>query len=362
MEAKTPLYQTHVDLGGKIVDFAGWLLPIQYAGGITAEHIAVRTAAGLFDVSHMGELMLTGKEALLNVQKLMTNDLSGMYDGQVKYSPMCNDEGGIIDDLLVYKLNDEAYLLVVNASNRQKDANWIKGRIFGACAFEDLSPSYAQLALQGPKADKIIKKLCRGEELPVKYYSFTESMEVAGLPCLVSKTGYTGEDGYELYTAAENAVELWEALMRAGEEEGLIPCGLGARDTLRLEAGMPLYGHEMADDISPFEAGIGFFVKLDKEDFIGKKALETKKEPTRIRVGLELLARGIARQGYAVLLDGEKIGEVTSGTMAPYLKKAVAMALAEKGRLGEGDRVNLEVRGRLLEAKLTKIPFYKKGD
>lgn len=362
MEAKTPLYQTHVDLGGKIVDFAGWLLPIQYAGGITAEHMAVRTAAGLFDVSHMGELKLTGKDALLNVQKLMTNDLSGMYDGQVKYSPMCNEEGGIIDDLLVYKLNDEAYLLVVNASNRQKDADWIKERVFGDCVFEDLSDSYAQLALQGPNAYKIIKKLCDVEKLPVKYYSFTESMEVAGLPCLVSKTGYTGEDGYELYTAAENAVPLWEALMQAGEEEGLIPCGLGARDTLRLEAGMPLYGHEMTEEISPLEAGIGFFVKLNKDDFIGKKALLSKQDPERVRIGMELLARGIARQGDAVLLNGEKIGEVTSGTMAPYLKKAVAMALVKKGRLTEGDEVNLEVRGRLLEAKVTKIPFYKKGD
>ncbi|NLP48850.1 MAG: glycine cleavage system aminomethyltransferase GcvT [Clostridiales bacterium] len=361
MEAKTPLYQVHLDSGGKIVPFAGWLLPIQYAGGIAAEHIAVREAAGLFDVSHMGELMLRGKDALENVQKLMTNDLSGMYDGQVRYSPMCNEEGGIIDDLLIYKLNDEAYLLVVNASNRQKDVDWIKDRVFGECVFEDVSDSWAQLALQGPKAQDIIKKLCKEEELPVKYYSFTESMDVAGAGCLVSKTGYTGEDGYELYTAPENAVKLWQALMKAGEDYGLIACGLGARDTLRLEAGMPLYGQEMAEDITPFEAGLGFFVKLQKPEFIGKTALEAQKEPKRRRVGLELLARGIARTGDAVFLKDEKIGQVTSGTMCPYIKKAVAMALVESGSIQVGDSVSLEVRGRRIEAKCVELPFYKKG-
>jgi len=361
LDLKTPLYDMHVQYGGKIVPFAGYLLPVQYSSGISAEHIAVRTGAGLFDVSHMGEVTLDGKDALANVQYLFTNDCGGMVDGQVKYSPMCNENGGVVDDLLVYKKHDDSYMIVINAANHDKDVNWMSPRIFGECVFKDISANVAQLALQGPKSFEIITKLVDPEKLPVKYYSFTENIEVGGIRCLVSKTGYTGEDGYELYTANEDAAPLWEKLMAAGSPSGLIPCGLGARDTLRLEAAMPLYGHEMNDSITPFETGIGTFVKMDKPDFVGKAALEKKGEPQIQRIGLEITDRGIARQGDKVYAGSREIGTVTSGTMCPFIKKAVAMALVENGSTEAGSEPEIEVRGRRLKAKVVKLPFYKKN-
>lgn len=361
LDLKTPLYDMHLKYGGKMVPFAGYLLPIQYPSGIAAEHMAVRTAAGMFDVSHMGEFFLKGTDALGNIQNLMTNDFSGMVDGQVRYSPLCNENGGVIDDLLVYKKKDNDYLLVVNAANRDKDAAWIKNNISGDCKFEDVSDSIAQIALQGPKALEIMAKLVDVETLPVKYYSFTDGVRVAGLECLVSRTGYTGEDGYEIYTANENAVELWEELMAAGSDLGLIPCGLGARDTLRLEAGMPLYGHEMDDTITPFETGLGFFVKMPKSDFIGKAAFQAKGVPQTERIGLQLTDRGIARGGDKVFLSGVEIGTVTSGTMCPFIKKAVAMALVKIGSVAQGDAVELDVRGKRLKAEVVKLPFYKRN-
>lgn len=359
LDIKTPLYDMHLKYGGKVVPFAGHLLPIQYGSGITAEHMAVRTAAGLFDVSHMGEIVLKGPDALENIQYLMTNDCANMADGQVRYSPMCNENGGVIDDLLIYKKRDNNYLLVVNAANHEKDAVWIKSHVSGDCVFEDISADTAQIALQGPKALEIITKLVDVETLPVKYYSFTDGVLVGGLECLVSRTGYTGEDGYELYTANENAAELWERLMTAGSDSGLIPCGLGARDTLRLEAGMPLYGHEMDDTITPFETGLGFFVKMSKDDFIGKAALQAKGEPQIKRIGLELTDRGIARSGDKVFLGEVEIGTVSSGTMCPFIKKAVAMALVTRSSVTQGDVVELDVRGRKLKAAVVKLPFYK---
>ena len=255
MELKTPLYDCHVAAGGKIVPFAGYLLPVQYTG-VIKEHMAVRTACGLFDVSHMGEFLIKGADALANVQNLF------MYDGQVRYSPMCNERGGIVDDVLIYKVNGEEYLLVVNAANRHKDAEWVKAHLKGAATFEDISDSVAQLALQGPRAKEIAAKIVPAEGIPTKYYSFVKDVDVQGIKCLVSRTGYTGEFGYEFYCAAEEGPKLWNLLLEAGAEYGLIPCGLGARDTLRLEAAMPLYGHELTDDITPLEAGLDFFVKL----------------------------------------------------------------------------------------------------
>jgi aminomethyltransferase len=360
LELKTPLYAAHVKYGGKIVPFAGYLLPVQYQTGISAEHIAVRTAAGLFDVSHMGEVTLKGADALKNVQMLVTNDCSVMYNGQVKYSPMCNEKGGVVDDLLVYKKADNDYMLVVNAANHDKDVAWIKSHISGDVKFADISFDLAQIAIQGPKAYEIITKLADKEKLPVKYYSFTENVEVGGIKCIVSKTGYSGEEGYELYTANENAASLWEKLMDAGAGLGLIPCGLGARDTLRLEAAMPLYGHEMNEVITPFETGIGFFVKMTKDDFIGKAALLAKGEPKIKRIGLELTDRGIARDGDKVFAGEKEIGVVTSGTMCPFIKKAVAMALVGIDAAAEGDVLELEVRGKRLKAVAVSLPFYKK--
>lgn len=360
MELKTPLYDTHVKYEGKIVPFAGYLLPVQYKTGITAEHMAVRTAAGLFDVSHMGEVKITGKDALKNVQMLVTNDCSGMYDGQVRYSPMCNENGGVVDDLLVYKMNDEDYLIVINAANHDKDVAWMSERVTGDAQFKDISSETAQLALQGPKAKDIMLKLVSEEELPAKYYSFKNDVNVSGITCLVSKTGYTGEMGYELYCAPEKAAELWEVLMEAGKDFGLIPCGLGARDTLRLEAAMPLYGHEMDDEITPLETGLGFFVKLDKEDFIGKSAIINKGEPQIKRIGFEITGRGIARNEDEVFVGDKKVGKVTSGTMCPYLKKAVGMAIVDNS-VNVGDELFVCVRGKMLEAKAVELPFYKRS-
>lgn len=359
MEKKTPLYETHLKYSGKMVPFAGWLLPVQYSG-ITAEHMAVRTAAGIFDVSHMGEILLEGEDALKNIQRLVTNDCSDMYDGRVRYSPMCNENGGVVDDVLIYRISQTKYMIVVNASNSDKDAKWIQERLSGNVEFKNISAEMAQIAVQGPAAIKIIASLSDESLLPQKYYHFTNLMSVAGIPCLVSKTGYTGENGFELYTENRFAPELWENIMRAGESEGLIPCGLGARDTLRLEGAMPLYGHEMNDEITPFETGLGMFVKMNKPDFFGKAALEQKNEPAIERIGLELLERGIAREGAELYCNSEKIGRVTSGTMAPFLKKAVAMALVKKGSVAPGDELTVIIRDKKVAARAVKLPFYKK--
>ncbi|WP_320994773.1 glycine cleavage system aminomethyltransferase GcvT, partial [Hungatella sp.] len=296
MECKTTLYDTHVKYGGKMVPFAGFLLPVQYGTGVIAEHMAVRTACGLFDVSHMGEILCEGEAALDNLNHLLTNDFTSMVDGQARYSPMCNEEGGVVDDLIVYKIRDNHYFIVVNASNKDKDFAWMMAHKLPGAELKDISAEVGQLALQGPKAEEILLKLTDKENLPVKYYTCLIDRPVAGIRCIVSKTGYTGEDGYELYMDAGKAPELFEALMEAGKEEGLIPCGLGARDTLRLEAAMPLYGHEMDDTITPLETGLSFAVKMKKEDFIGKAAIEAKGEPTRVRVGLKVTGRGIIRE------------------------------------------------------------------
>ncbi len=360
MELKTPLYDIHVQSGGKIVPFAGYSLPVQYKEGIISEHMAVRTKAGLFDVSHMGEIVLSGKDALNNIQNLMTNDFDSMQVGKTRYTLMCNHEGGIVDDLLVYKMDDEKYMLVVNAANRQKDAEWIKKHLYGEVEFKDISDDIAQIALQGPNSNEILKKLAQDQHIPQKYYSFIENGIVAGFKCIVSRTGYTGEDGFELYCKSEAAPALWKELIKAGEAFGLVPCGLGARDTLRLEAGMPLYGNEMSEEITPKEVGLSFFVKMNKSDFIGKSALEQKGGPTRKRVGLKPL-KGIAREGSKIFIDGQEIGFTTSGTFAPYLRYPVAMALIDKKYAEIGTKVEVDVRGRMLSAEVIELPFYKRG-
>ena len=253
MERKTPLYQTHVDAGGKIVEFGGFLMPVQYPTGVLAEHMAVRQKAGLFDVSHMGELRLKGPDAIANVQKLITADISAMQDGDIKYAMFCNDAGGIIDDFIVYRCAADDYWLVVNAGNRDKDAAWVESHLFGDVDYRDEGDDWGQVALQGPKSGDILKKLCAEQYIPAKYYTFIDNVPLdlgsRTIHALVSQTGYTGEYGFELYCRAEDTVDLWHALLAAGEEYGLIPCGLGARDTLRLEASMPLYGHEMNEEI-----------------------------------------------------------------------------------------------------------------
>ena len=360
MEKKTPLYDCHVAANGKIVSFGGYLLPVQYETGVIKEHMAVRTACGLFDVSHMGEIVLTGPDALKNVQMVTTNDCSGMYDGQVRYSPMCNEQGGVVDDILVYKVNDNAYLLVVNASNKDKDAAWISSHLSGDVKFEDISESVAQVALQGPNAVPMLASLVADEQIPKKYYSFVQEADVKGIKCLISRTGYTGELGYELYCAAEDGPKLWNLLLETGKEFDMIPCGLGARDTLRLEAAMPLYGHEMDDTVTPLETDLGFFVKLDKEDFIGKDALVAAGEPSRCRVGLKVTGRGIAREHCPVFVGDQQIGMTTSGTHCPFIGMPVAMALVDKAYGEIGTEVEIEIRGRKVTAEVIALPFYKR--
>jgi aminomethyltransferase len=360
MEKKTPLYDCHVQWKGRIVPFAGYLLPVQYETGVITEHMAVRETAGLFDVSHMGEVTLIGKDALSNVQRLVTNDCSHMYDGQVKYSPMCNENGGVVDDLLVYRLSSEKYLLVINAANRFKDVTWMKEHISGEVEFKDISDDMAQLALQGPKSNVILGKIMDVNQLPVKYYSFVEEVYIHNIKCLISKTGYTGEDGYELYCKPDDAVELWNTILDAGKDEGLIPCGLGARDTLRLEAAMPLYGHEMDETINPLETGLGFGVKMNKPDFIGKKAIEDNGIKVK-RIGLKVTGKGIVREHMDLYYKGNLVGKTTSGTFAPHLGYAIAMALVKPEYAAEGNEFEAEVRGRRVTCEEVKLPFYKRS-
>ena len=361
MEKKTPLYDIHVEEGGKIVPFAGYLLPVQYGTGIIAEHEAVRTQVGLFDVSHMGEVVFTGPGALATINHLFTNDYTDMPLGKVRYGVMCNEHGGCIDDLIVYKFGDEEYFVVVNASNREKDVAHMEANLLPNTGYEDLSDGIAELALQGPRAKEVLAQLCDEGQLPSRYYTAVRHIEVAGINCMVSRTGYTGEFGYEIYCAATDAVALWRAIREAGTGYGLVPCGLGARDTLRLEASMPLYGHEMDEDTTPLEAGLDLGVRMGKPEFIGREAILAKGTPKRIRVGLVASGRGIMREHMDVYAGGELVGHTTSGTFAPHLKAAIAMARVDVSHAGVGEELEVEVRGRRVAATVVPMPFYKHG-
>ncbi len=358
MEKKTPLYDVHVEEGGKIVPFAGYLLPVQYEG-VIAEHNAVRNACGLFDVSHMGEVLFTGPGALASLNHLLTNDFTNMKPGRVRYSVMCHENGGAVDDLIVYKFGEESYFVVVNAANREKDFAHMQKNLLADTRIEDISDTIAQLALQGPAATQILSKLTDAATLPTGYYTAVAHVDVDGIDCMVSCTGYTGSGGYELYTAAENGPALWRKLREAGAEEGLVPCGLGARDTLRLEASMPLYGHELTDDISPVKAGLNFAIKLD-HDFIGRDALAAEGEPDQVRVGLEVTGRGIIREHQDVFAGDEQVGFTTSGTMCPFVGKALAMAYVDRAHAELGCEVEVDVRGRRVAAKVVEMPFYSR--
>lgn len=361
MELKTPLYDMHLKYKGKIVPFGGYLLPVQYEAGVVKEHMAVRTKAGIFDVSHMGEIICKGEDSLKFLNKLLTNDFTNMTDGQARYSPMCNEEGGVVDDLIVYKYRRNSYFIVVNAANKDKDYQWICAHKEGNVELSDISAEVSQIALQGPKSPEILSKLTTEDNIPKKYYHAVFHAEISGMPCIISQTGYTGELGYEIYLSNSDAPVLWEKLLEAGKEEGILPCGLGARDTLRLEAAMPLYGHEMDDTVDPIETGLGFAVKMDKEDFIGKKAIEAKGESDRTRVGLKTVGRGIMREHMEVYADGEKIGMTTSGTHCPFVGAPIAMALIKKEYAAVGTKVTVLVRGREVTAEVVKLPFYKRG-
>lgn len=357
---KTPLNEVHHALGAKMVDFGGWEMPVQY-GGIIEEHKAVRTKAGIFDVSHMGEIRLKGGDALKLVQKLITNDASKLSNNQIQYAIFCLPHGGVVDDLLVYKIAADEYLLVVNASNTAKDLAWVlEHRSDEQVTITDESASTAEIALQGPLAEKILQSLTSTELAGIKNYWFTYG-QVDGVECLISRTGYTGEDGFELYCPPDKAVQLWNKLLERGGSD-LWPCGLGARDTLRFEAKMPLYGHELGEDITPLEAGLGKFVALDKDDFIGKEALVLQKAagiPRKI-VGFEMVERGIARGGYPVKKEGRQIGYVTTGSYSPSLEKNLGLAIIETAYAEIGQMISVEIRNKDVQAQIVRTPFYKR--
>ena len=361
---RTPFYDLYSDFAeSRCIDFGGWELPVQFTG-IVKEHEAVRQQAGLFDVSHMGEFMVIGSGAEAFLQKMTTNDVSRLADGAAQYTLLCYPNGGVVDDLLVYRLSEGRYMLVVNASNIDKDFQWLQEHLtseFGEVALTNVSDETLLLALQGPLAETILTEVTDAPISELKPFHFIERITICGVEVLVSRTGYTGEDGFEIYAPVDAAEALWRGLLAAGSPHGLTPAGLGARDTLRFEAKLPLYGQELSADITPLEAGLQFFVKLDKTDFIGRDALLQQKEaglPRRL-VGLEMIDRGIPRSHYPVYADGVKIGEVTTGTQSPTLKRNLGLALIGTAYSEIGTEVYVEIRGKQLKAVVIKAPFYK---
>jgi aminomethyltransferase len=360
---RTPLFNTYKEHGGKVIDFGGWELPVQFSS-IKEEHEAVRTQAGLFDVSHMGEFEVKGPNALSFLQYTMTNDVSKLQNGQAQYTAMCYENGGTVDDLLIYKRDENDYLLVVNASNIDKDFEWLNSHKTEGVELVNVSPEYAQLAIQGPKAEMILQKLTDTDLSEIGFFRFKEDVSLAGIPSLVSRTGYTGEDGFEIYLKTADAEKLWKSVLEAGSEDGLLPAGLGARDTLRFEAKLALYGQELTKDITPIEAGIGFAVKTDKEaDFIGKEVLADQKKngAPRKLVGIEMIDKGIPRSHYEVFKGDKKVGEVTTGTQSPSLKKNLGLVLIDKEYSELGTEVEVQIRQKRLKAKVVASPFYKRG-
>ena len=359
---RTPLHAEHLRLNGKMVPFAGYEMPVQYPSGITAEHTAVRTAAGLFDVSHMGEFEVRGPRMFDFVQHVTTNDASKLEVGQAQYSTMVNEEGTVIDDLLVYRFPDHL-MLVVNGSNRAKDWAWVSRHAaeFGV-ELADRTDDIALLALQGPNAQRILARLTAADLDAIRYYHFAEG-EVDGVPAVISRTGYTGEDGFELYVPADRAAALWRRLLEVGAEDGLAPCGLGSRDSLRLEMGMALYGNDLDEDHTPLEAGLGWVTKLAKGDFVGRDALARQKEAgvRRKLVGFRLKERGFPRPHYPVTFEGRTVGEVTSGTMSPTLGEGIGMAYVAAEAAQPGTEIGIVIRDRAVPAEVVKPPFHTKG-
>ncbi|KGJ29546.1 aminomethyltransferase [Staphylococcus haemolyticus] len=351
---KTPLYQNYVDSGAKIVEFGGWAMPVQFTS-IKEEHNAVRYEVGMFDVSHMGEISIKGNDASKFVQYLLSNDTNNLTDTKAQYTALCNEEGGIIDDLVTYKIGDNDYLLIVNAANTDKDFAWVQKH---APKFDvevsNVSDQFGQLAVQGPKARDLVSGLVDIDVSEMKPFDFQQNVTLFGKNVILSQSGYTGEDGFEIYCEAKDTVDIWNGFI----EHNVVPCGLGARDTLRLEAGLPLHGQDLTESITPYEGGIAFAAKpLIEEDFIGKSVLKDQKEngSERRTVGLELLDKGIARTGYPVLdLDGNEIGEVTSGTQAPSSGKSIAMAIIKRDEFEMGRELLVQVRKRQLKAKIVK--------
>ena len=364
---KTALNGTHRAHKAKMVDFGGWDMPVEYSG-LIAEHMAVRTGVGVFDVSHMGDIQLRGPGSLAAVQQLCMNDASKLAVGQAHYSAMLYPNGTFVDDVVVHCLSENDYLIVINAGTREKDVQWVRKQIghMPGVHVNDFSDYYTQLAIQGPKAAETLQKLTSTDLSTIKNYWFTWG-QVCGLHnVMIARTGYTGEDGFEIYVPSDEptSARVWGEVLEAGKELGILPCGLGARNTLRLESAMALYGHEISDTINVLEAGLGRYAKLDKPSFVGREALleiQAGGGPKRKLIGLEMIERGIARDGYPVLaLDGTRIGEVTSGSPAPFLKKNIAMAYVPMQYAGVDEVIAVEIRGQMVKARVTPLPFYKK--
>ena len=366
MSKRLDLYDRHVQLGARMVDFAGFQMPLQYKG-IISEHKAVRSAVGLFDVSHMGEVFATGPNAGAFVQNLVTNDISRLKDKQALYTAMCNEEGGILDDLLVYRFNEAAYMLVINASNIDSDYEWMEANNSVGAALHNTSELISLLALQGPLAESVLQKVTDIPLSDIPYYHFVRPAPGSFFDCeksVISRTGYTGSPGFEIYAEREAVNRIWDALLTAGEPEGIQPAGLGARDTLRLEAGFSLYGNELNTDTNPYEARLGWVTKLLKGPFIGREALKKIKvdRPKRMLVGLQMEKKGIPRQGYRVMdEEGNSVGTVTSGSQSPMLRKGIALAFVtnEKRLTSPGTTLFVEIRKKLLAAQVIRPPFYK---
>lgn len=371
MLKRTALFEEHQRLGGRLIDFGGWELPVQYTG-VMDEHLACRSSAGLFDVSHMGEVHVEGRQSEAFLNYLVTNNVAKLADGQAQYTAMCNEQGGIVDDLVIYRRARDRFLVVVNASNTDKDfahMQVIEKRFTAKNAGADLrvtneSAKYTQIAIQGQKAQAILQTLTETPLAPIKTYWFAEGKVLGSIPAVLARTGYTGEDGFEVYVPWEKGPDVWRALMEAGQPHGIKACGLGARDTLRLEMKYPLYGHELSDETNPLEAGLGWVTKLDKDDFVGKAPVAAAKAAglKRALVGVKLLERGIPRQGYGVF-DAEgktQIGEMTSGTQSPSTKIALGIAYVTLPHAPVGTKITVDVRGAKIPAEVVATPFYKK--
>jgi aminomethyltransferase len=359
---RTPLYEIHLKYGARMVPFGGWEMPVQYTG-VIEEHRAVREALGLFDVSHMGEFELRGPQALDLIQYVSVNNAARLAVGDAQYSLLCYENGTVVDDLLIYRLGEEHYWIVVNAANIDKDFDWLAryaGRFPGA-ELKNISAEVAQLALQGPKAEEVLQRLTRKDVGEIGFYKGAAGVVVAGIrTLLLSRTGYTGENGFELYVRPGDAVALWDALLEEGDEEEIRPCGLGARDTLRLEARLPLYGHEINETVTPYEAGLGFFVKLKKGvDFVGREALAAQKEagPIRRLAGFEVTGRGIPRQGYPIAKDGQTVGIVTTGTFSPTTGRQIGLGFVPAALAEIGSEFDVVIRGQAVPARVVETPF-----
>ncbi len=361
---KTPLYENHLRLGAKIVDFSGWAMPVQYTN-VIEEHQATRRQAGLFDICHMGEFEIRGPQALALLQRVMSRDLSKQTLGQIKLSVMTNEKGGILDDVTVYRLQETSYMVVTNAGTKEKDLDWIRRQKeaggFSAVEITDISDRTGKLDLQGPRSGDILQELVSADLSTLPYYSAIQTI-AAGVPAIVSRSGYTGEDGFEIYADADRIASVWDSLIEVGGPLGMKPVGLGARDTLRLEAGMMLYGHELNETVSPLEVVYGWVTNLEK-DFIGAPALRKQKESgvQRKLAGFEMTERGIARAGYRVLKEGQVVGEVTSGSFTPTLGKAVGMAFVPPALTAPGTVIDILIRNNSVKANVVKLPFYRRG-